>query len=70
MSEAVIDGKSGILVPPAEVDQLAKAIATLANDDTLRREYGEYGRERMVKEFSIDAMADKHVALYESVVNG
>lgn len=70
MAEAVMDGETGVLVPPADVDRLANAIATLANDDTLRREYGEAGRERMLNEFSIETMADKHVALYESVVNG
>jgi hypothetical protein len=28
------------------------------------------GRERMQKEFSIATMADKHITLYESVLNG
>jgi hypothetical protein len=31
---------------------------------------GAAGQQRMQNEFSIDTMADKHVALYESVLNG
>ena len=70
MREAVVDGETGLLVPPPDVDKLAAAIATLANDDTLRRQIGESGRKRMANEFSIAVMADKHVALYESLLNG
>jgi hypothetical protein len=31
---------------------------------------GVAGRERMQNEFSIDTMADRHVELYESVLEG
>jgi len=68
--EAVIDGETGILVQPENVAALRNAIATLIDDDSLRQEMGSAGRERMQNEFSIDTMADKHVTLYESVLNG
>jgi glycosyltransferase involved in cell wall biosynthesis len=70
LPEAVINGETGILVPPESTGQLQNAITKLIEDDNLRRRMGAAGRERMQKEFSIATMADKHVALYESVLNG
>jgi glycosyltransferase involved in cell wall biosynthesis len=70
LSEAVVNGETGLLVPAENAEQLRDAIMTLIDDEPLRREMGVAGRERMQKEFSIDTMADKHVALYESVLNG
>jgi glycosyltransferase involved in cell wall biosynthesis len=68
--EAVVDGKTGILVPPENVEELRDSIATLLDDANLRAQMGSAGRERMQNEFSIDTMVDKHIALYESVLNG
>ena len=70
LPEAVAAGETGILVPPENVDELRNAIAKLIDDRDLRQKMGAAGRERMQNEFSIDTMADKHVALYESVLNG
>jgi glycosyltransferase involved in cell wall biosynthesis len=70
LAEAVVDGETGTLVPAGDVDALRDAIATLIGDDDLRARMGAAGRERMQKEFSIATMADRHVALYESILNG
>ncbi len=70
LNEAVEHGKTGLLVEPADVDALAGAIGRIVDDPDLGRQLGEAGRSRMQNEFSIATMADKHVALYESVLNG
>ncbi len=70
LGEAVEHGKTGLLVPPQDVDKLRDAIAKLIDDDDLRLRLGAAGKERMQNEFSIDTMADNHVTLYESVLNG
>ena len=62
------DGRTGILVEPENADALCAAIATLIDDDALRGSMGEAGRKRMQNEFSIATMADKHVALYTSLL--
>ena len=49
---------------------MQNALLALVEDVGLRRRMGVAGRERMQKEFSIATMADKHVKLYESVLNG
>lgn len=70
LPEAVVDGETGLLVPPEDSAALGAAIASLLADRHLRRRLGAAGRERMQREFSIDVMADKHVALYEAVLDG
>jgi glycosyltransferase involved in cell wall biosynthesis len=69
MRESVVDGKTGILVEPENADALRAAIASLMDDDEMRARMGAAGRERMQKEFSIATMADRHVALYESLLH-
>jgi len=70
LAEAVVDGQTGILVQPESVEELRRAIAALLDDADLRQQLGVAGRERMQNEFSIDTMVDKHITLYESVLNG
>ncbi len=67
--EAVEHGETGLLVPAEDIGELQDAIATLFDDDALRSRMGESGRLRMQSDFSIDTMADRHVQLYESVLN-
>ncbi|HKJ19121.1 MAG TPA: glycosyltransferase, partial [Woeseiaceae bacterium] len=68
--EAVADGRTGLLVKPEDADALGSAIARLIDNPDLAATLGAAGRERMQNEFSIATMADKHVALYESILNG
>ena len=70
LSEAVADGETGILVAPQDVDALGEAIARLAENEELRRTFGDAGRARMQRDFSIESMVDAHVQLYESILNG
>lgn len=68
MVEAVADGQTGLLVAPEDSDALGDAISRLIEDNDLRMQFGEAGRQRMQNEFSIATMADRHVALYESLL--
>ena len=70
MSEAVENGKTGLLVPAEDVLALEGALTSLLDDPHLRQSMGAAGRERMQNDFSIATMAKKHIALYESVLNG
>jgi len=70
LPEAIKDGETGILVPAEDVAALQNAIATLVDDPDLRQQMGAAGRKRMQSEFSIDTMVTRHIALYESVLNG
>jgi len=68
LKEAVAHGETGLLVPPQDVKALRDAIGGLIDDDEMRQRMGAAGRKRMRDEFSIAAMADKHVELYESLL--
>jgi glycosyltransferase involved in cell wall biosynthesis len=66
--EAVVDGRTGILVMPKDTPALERAILTLAENTTLRETCGRAARHRMCEEFSIGAMVDRHVELYSSLL--
>lgn len=69
LPEAVLHEQTGLLVPPEDVEALSQALSSLLADEQLRRRMGAAGQERMQNEFSIATMADKHVALYETVLS-
>lgn len=68
--EAVEHGKTGVLVAPTDVAMLQKAIAVMIDETDMRSEFGEAGRQRMKDEFSVETMVERHIELYESVING
>jgi len=70
MVEAVAHERTGVLVPSGDSDALADAIRRFIDNPELGRRFGEAGRRRMQEEFSVKSMAEQHMALYESVVNG
>ena len=63
LPELVADGETGLLVPPDDPEALARAVASALEQPQL----GVAGRERARREFSIERMAAKTVALYERV---
>jgi glycosyltransferase involved in cell wall biosynthesis len=68
--EAVLHGKTGVLVPLDNINMLQKAIAVLIDESEMRVELGETGRQRMKDEFPVATMVDRHIELYQSVING
>lgn len=59
VSEAVLNGETGILVCGENADEIAEAIIKLLKDDNLRREMGEMAKERAVQEFSLERQVSK-----------
>lgn len=62
-AEAVIDGKTGILVPPADPTALARSMVTLLKNRELAKKIGESGRQRVVKQFTLHQM----ILAYEEI---
>jgi glycosyltransferase involved in cell wall biosynthesis len=66
--EVVRHGKTGILVPPRDIDRLAEAIAALAADPARRIALGRAGRALVEREFTEEIVARETVALYRSAL--
>jgi glycosyltransferase involved in cell wall biosynthesis len=66
-AEAVVDGQTGFVVPPADPPPLAEALLRVAKDPALRRKLGEAGRERVTTYFTLDACVAKYRALYDEL---
>ncbi len=64
--EVVLDGETGILVPPEDVDALAEGIRRLAGDAALRERMGAAGRER-ARLFSWDVVTERYLEVYGKV---
>jgi glycosyltransferase involved in cell wall biosynthesis len=65
--DLVIDGVTGVLIEPRDPESLAGAILNLLKDPVRARAMGEAGRERRLREFSIEATTERVEALYEEL---
>jgi glycosyltransferase involved in cell wall biosynthesis len=65
--EVVIDGETGLLVPPRDPEALAQAILKLYRNRALASRFGRRGYEVVHQKFSAEAMARKVVLLYERI---
>ena len=63
----VLDG-AGLLVPPEEPVELARAIGRLVAAEGLRREYGRLGRQRVLESYSLEAVAETYARVYREVL--
>lgn len=64
IAEAVVDGETGILVPPRDVPSLRDALLTLLRDPMLARQMGMKGRQRFEAHFRLERMVDQTMSLY------
>lgn len=65
--ELVEDGVSGRLVAVEDADALASAIAELADDSARRRQMGEAGRERVLRDFNAETEYRRLNALWRAL---
>jgi glycosyltransferase involved in cell wall biosynthesis len=64
LPDAVDDGRTGLLVPPADERALAEAIVRLLKDARLRRRMGEDGTRKLEQEWAPHVVAAKTAAVY------
>ena len=68
--EAVLDGRTGLLVPPADPGALAASISSALADDERRQQMGRLGRQRVRDEFTFAAQAARYAELFERLAAG
>ncbi|MFC1679884.1 glycosyltransferase [Elusimicrobiota bacterium] len=62
--EAVEDGNTGLLFDPADDEALRAHLRKLAEEPELAGKLGAAGRERAERLFSLEAVADRYLKLY------
>lgn len=67
--EAVSADKTGLLVRCGDANALLQAVTHLIENPSVRMQLGAAGLARMRESFSIDEMVDKHIDVYEAVIN-
>jgi len=63
--EAVVNGETGLLVPPGDSGALARAILKLLRNKDLARKMGESGKRRIEGFFTLDRMIEDIETLYD-----
>jgi len=66
--EIVREGINGLLVPARDSKSLAAAIARLLRSPDLRERLGRTGREIAVREFAVEIVVEKTLALYRALL--
>lgn len=66
VGEVVVDGETGFLTTPGDADALAAALVKL-DDPALRARFGEAGRVRYERKFTLERSAQPWLALYREL---
>lgn len=67
LPEVVVEGETGFLVPPADPDALAAALARYADSSEMRRVHGTAARGRATGSYGVEAMVTRYLTLFDAV---
>lgn len=66
--DLVMDGETGILIKPGDIDALENAIMKLLNEPETRQSMGEKGKARVENLFSTDVVINKLCQIYDELL--
>ena len=61
--------KTGLVIPPNDVDALVASVQYLLDNPALRQQYGKAGHDRVHQNFSKEKMISNVVAVYQNVMD-
>lgn len=67
--EVVDDGVNGYLVPPRNSSLVAESLKKLIENPELRTQFGKAGREKVLKEFTVDKVVEQTMDIYRSLLS-
>jgi glycosyltransferase involved in cell wall biosynthesis len=68
ITEAIADGKTGLIMPPKDSQALAAAISRLLDDAALANSLGAQAREDAINRFGFEHMLDKMETIFRAAV--
>jgi glycosyltransferase involved in cell wall biosynthesis len=68
VTDAIVEGKTGMLVPVRDADALAGRMRELAGDAPLREEMGRAARERALRDFRTTDLTHALLAYYADLL--
>lgn len=68
ITEAIADGKTGLIVPPKDSPALAAAISRLLDDAVLANSLGTQARQDAINRFGFEHMLDRMEAIFRAAV--
>jgi glycosyltransferase involved in cell wall biosynthesis len=68
ITEQIVDGKEGILIPPRDTDELARAVKQLIRDRELSARLGTTARKRVENSFSVRKMVRETEKVYSALL--
>ena len=70
IEDVIVDGETGALVEPKDVDSLTNALGKLLEDQAYARRLGEAGKALVARSFTWEQSAEKLRQLYEELIHG
>jgi glycosyltransferase involved in cell wall biosynthesis len=67
--ETVVNGETGLLVPPRNPQAMAKAIIRILKDKDLAVKMGQNARKLVEEKFSLERMTQNYSILYDKLIN-
>lgn len=65
--DVIVEGRTGLLVPPGDVDALAAAVASLVADPARREALGTAARAFVGERFDVESSVDRYRALFHEL---
>jgi len=66
--DLVVSGKTGMIVPCENPDEMASVLALYVDASQLAKEQGEQGLARVLAQFSLDKMVENYLGLYDELL--
>ena len=70
IQDVIVDGETGALVEPQDVDSLTNALGKLLEDQAYAMRLGEAGKALVARSFTWQQSAEKLCQLYEELIHG
>jgi glycosyltransferase involved in cell wall biosynthesis len=69
MQDIIINGKTALVVPQKNAEQLAERINELLDNSALQKSLGKAGRQFVLKHFDLDLIAENYIDLIDSTIS-